>query len=453
MDCGNLFYDTKTDSNTLHNRLTLSKTIVSKGMAKKNELKDYLRSELKESFDHCEIKFYLQGSYRSRTLIAPLDRFSTYDIDMGIYIMSDDDEPPFEAQDVKEALKQTLEYYCSTDTEAKIQPSKNACEGLKFEHFLTIDTPIYYKSNKEESTPLLATDSKWIDSDPIAIQNWLTNVFDKDDDRAQLKRVVRYLKAWANISWKNSEHKKIPSLALNILVAQNLAVNQSDSKSFEDTVLKICSALEKDFSVKNPLNGDDIIGMSEEDKAFAQEQFSKLSAICMKASKCDELCKAIEYSNLFEHYFPQLPKIVPNDKSTNLPATTKVPEVYVEHYSSTGEYLSGGIADQVTVTKGDSLTFRLKNSTDFLIGDEVHWTVRNEGLQATNANDIGHRVITSLNDKAHRGTSYTGIHAMECLVKSWGNVVGYNLVKVNVRPVKVSKPRPFKGFTKFGRRR
>jgi hypothetical protein len=453
MNCSDLFYNNQSTFGTLHSRTKLSKSILSKGIAKKDALIDYLRAELEDSFG-CSVKFWLQGSYKSFTLIAPVNSQSTYDIDVGIYLISDVDTPDVDAKDVKEVLKATLSYYCQIDTEAKIQDSKNACEGLKFENFLTIDTPIYFIRDIKNSTPLLATDNGWVDSDPIAIQTWLTNSYSTDTDRSLMKRNVRYLKAWANIRWKQSEHKKIPSLALNILVANNLHIGDNEISSFEKTVSNICSQLSQSFEVLNPLNGQDILGMSDEARAFAVKQFDHLNSVYLKVKHEDEATKALEYSNLFEHYFPQLPVLTIQQDGVSVPVVTNIPEIYVERYDSSGNYLSGEITNQIDVRKGDSLTFKISNPHDFIMSDEVHWTVRNEGNQSISANDIGHSEITSINDTSQRGSAYTGTHAMECLVKSWGSITGFNLVKVRVRPVaQIVKSKVFKGFNKFGKRR
>lgn len=88
MNCNELFYSPEKNELTLHERIKLSALVLDKGVTKKNELIEFLREELKESFG-CDVKFWLQGSYKSHTLIKPVDKFSTYDIDVGIYLFFD----------------------------------------------------------------------------------------------------------------------------------------------------------------------------------------------------------------------------------------------------------------------------------------------------------------------------------------------------------------------------
>lgn len=114
-----------------------------KVLLKKNELIEFLRPELSEAFE-CEVRFWLQGSYKSHTLIKPADKFSSYDIDIGVYLFFDAESEGVNSKDVKSSLKDALSSYCKINDEAEPQQSKNACEGLKYSTFLTIDTPIYF---------------------------------------------------------------------------------------------------------------------------------------------------------------------------------------------------------------------------------------------------------------------------------------------------------------------
>tara|TARA_Y100000310_G_scaffold198957_1_gene198942 strand:+ start:2921 stop:4168 length:1248 start_codon:yes stop_codon:yes gene_type:complete len=412
-------------------------------VSRKNELIEFLRVELKEAFD-CDVKFWIQGSYKSHTLIKPVDRFSSYDIDIGIYLFFDAESEGIEASDIKEALKDALNSYTNINDESELQDSKTACEGLKFKSFLTIDTPIYYCI--EDDNVRLATDNGWVDSDPKSIQDYLTNSLDKDSDRALMKRVVRYLKAWANIKWQNQKYKKIPSLALNVLVAEHLHINDCDDVSFIETATHICEKLESIFKVDSPLDGSNLVHMPEEDQAFAHRQLDSLKSICIAAKKSDDADRTFIFSNLFEHYFPQVS--FNEERQTGLPALTTVPDLSISRYDKNGKHIESINSDEITVFKGESMTFSINNKDSFPSGSNVHWTVRNIGNQASDANDIGQKTITPLSDSEKRGAAYTGKHSMECIVVDNGSVKGANLVNVNVKPAKTvqRKRKVFKGF-------
>ncbi|MHA2940492.1 cyclic GMP-AMP synthase DncV-like nucleotidyltransferase [Vibrio sp. RC27] len=445
MNCADLLHNSDGSIETLHTRTRLSEVILKKGILKKDELIEYLRAELSEAFD-CQIGFWLQGSRKSHTLIKPVDKNSSYDIDVGVYLFFDAENEGVSATDVKMTLKLALESYCEINDEPTLQDSKNACEGLKYSAFLTIDTPIYYIAH-DNASPMLATDSGWIDSDPKAIQTWLTNAQDNDTKRALMKRIVRYLKAWVNVKWNGTEHKKLPSLAINVLVARHLKQFDLEDDSFIHTTLSICEELESLFKVENPLNGQDILALSFESEVFAHTKLSELKKACLAANGASELQKSILFSELFEHYFPQI-ELSNFGGSTGLPATMKVPELAINHYAKDDKHIRTVTAGEVTVRKGESLTFSITNRSEFNEYCYAQWTVRNIGHQANDANDIGHKVVSSISESHQRGAAYTGVHTMECMIFSGAAVVGVSCIKVIVKPAlpTVRKKKIFKGF-------
>ncbi|MBY5984247.1 hypothetical protein KUW18_09100 [Halomonas sp. DP5Y7-2] len=442
MNCGELFYCSYDKAaETLHNRTQLSEIVLSKGISKKDELIDFLREELKHAFE-CDVRFWLQGSYKSHTLIKPVDKFSSYDIDVGIYLFIDAEEEEVESNDVKETLKEALSSYCNINNEAKLQESKNACEGLKFTTFLTIDTPIYFKTDNNIK---LATNEGWVDSDPKSIQEWLTNGYSDNSSRALMKRLVRYFKAWINVKWQGSGHKKIPSLAVNVLVAQYMQKRDREDESFIHTALSICDALESTLIVNNPLNGSNLVAMSQDSATFAHQKFDELKQVCLQCVDSSDFQRAISFSNLFQHYFPQI-TLNTDEGSTGLPAVVTVPEISICRFDKNGDHVENVTADKLSVTKGDSLTFTICNQNAFHVHASAHWTVRNVGVQANDANDIGHKVTGRLNENHRRETSYTGSHTMECMITYNGVVKGFKAIHVQVKPTRtLKKKRVYKG--------
>ncbi len=442
MNCSDLFFVSNDTDETLHQRTKLSDIILSKGIAKKNELIEFLRTELSEAFE-CKIGFWLQGSYKSRTLIKPVDKFSSYDIDVGIYLFFDAESEGIDSKDVKSTLKDALHSYCQINDEAELQKSKNACEGLKFSTFLTIDTPIYYIDG---SNIKLATDSGWIESDPKAIQEWLTNYYSDTADRAKMKRLVRYLKAWINVKWQGTGFKKIPSLAVNVLVAQHMKNHEREDDSFLYTAISICENLESAFIVSNPLNGSNLLSMPEDSQVFAHQKLDELKAICLSCIDSSEFEKGMNFSNLFQHYFPQL-TLNTSEGTAGLPAIVTAPEISICRYDKDGNHVETTTTDSITTKKGDSLTFTICNQDAFNIYSIAQWTVRNVGSQATDANDIGHKVIGKLNESHKRETSYTGTHTMECMITHNGVVKGFKAIHVQVKPNStLRRNKVFKGW-------
>ncbi|EDS92462.1 TPA: cyclic GMP-AMP synthase DncV-like nucleotidyltransferase [Escherichia coli] len=439
MNCSDLFYADTNTENTLHQRTQLSEVILSKGIAKKNELIEFLRQELKEAFD-CDVRFWLQGSYKSHTLIKPVDKFSSYDIDIGVYLFFDAENEGVDSKDVKETLRDALLSYCSINNEAKLQESKNACEGLKFSTFLTVDTPIYYKTDTKIK---LATDKGWSDSDPKAIQDWITNYYKDKSDRALMKRLVRYFKAWVNVKWQNTGFKKIPSLAINVLVAQHMKQHVREDDCFIYTALSICEELESTLIVRNPLNNSNLISMPQDAECFAHQKLDELKQVCLSCIKSDDIKRGAHFSNLFQHYFPQI-SLDSATGSTGLPTVVNVPEISVCRYDKNGNHVETIITDRLTVNKGDSLTFTIRNHYDFNIYSSAQWTVRNIGSQANDANDIGHSVTGKPSESHKRGTSYTGSHTMECMILHNGAIIGFKTIHVIVKPARTVRRKTLK---------
>ena len=429
MSCNDLFFVGNDTDETLHQRTQLSDIVLSKGITKKNELIEFLRSELSEAFE-CNVRFWLQGSYKSHTLIKPVDRFSSYDIDIGIYLFFDAESEEVDSKDVKSTLKDALSSYCQINDEVEPQKSKNACEGLKYSTFLTIDTPIYYIDG---SSMKLATDDGWIESDPKAIQDWLTNYYSDTTERAKMKRLVRYFKAWINVKWQGTEFKKIPSLAVNVLIAQHMKNHDREDDSFLYTALSICEEIESAFIVSNPLSGSNLLTMPEDSEIFAHQKLDELKKICLSCIESSEFEKGVGFSNLFQHYFPQV-NVSCSLGTTGLPAVVTTPEISICRYDKDRNHIATITDDKLIAKKGDTLTFTISNQDAFNIYSDAQWTVRNIGEQAKDANDIGYKVIGTLSESHKTGTSYTGPHTIECIITHNGSVKGFKAIHVQVKP-------------------
>jgi len=130
---------------------------------------------------------------------------------------------------------------------------KNTCVRVIFADGHHIDLPIYYEENGYY--PQLAHRSEgWITSDPQEFIDWL----ESQPNIKQLKRTVRYLKAWKNYRESNNTNLKLPSgFALTILAANNFVPKSGkDDVAFMETVRKIRSKLNR-FSCKRPTTPKD----------------------------------------------------------------------------------------------------------------------------------------------------------------------------------------------------
>ena len=120
------------------------------------------------------------------TIIEPLD--GEFDIDDGIYFELDK-EPDKSVNTFHRWI------YEAVDGQTQQKPvDKQTCIRLIYAGDYHLDLPIYYIV--EDQSPYLAHKGEgWIQSDPREFIEWFNQKADAD---GQLKRVVRYLKAWSD---------------------------------------------------------------------------------------------------------------------------------------------------------------------------------------------------------------------------------------------------------------
>jgi hypothetical protein len=61
-------------------------------------------------------------------------------------------------------------------------------------------------------------------------------------------------------------------------------------------------------------------------------------------------------------------------------------------------------------------------------GSKIAWTVRNEGREAENTNDLGHAGVVGV--RAHENSKYQGTHYMDCAVKVAGLTLAVRRIPV-----------------------
>jgi hypothetical protein len=83
-DYSKYFYS-KSEDNTLHSRITIPDKHINIAIENKEKLLKYIKEKLKEELDF-EVKTWIQGSYKSATLIRSHKIDEKFDIDVGIYV-------------------------------------------------------------------------------------------------------------------------------------------------------------------------------------------------------------------------------------------------------------------------------------------------------------------------------------------------------------------------------
>lgn len=230
----------------LHETFTEFNEIIALNPTKKNELRvsrNAIRKDIKTYFDENRdkhrVKFKGQGSFAMNTTILPNN--GEYDVDDGIYIFGKEEDKPTPTTAHNWIVK-AVENRTNQNT-----IDKNTCVRVQYAKNYHVDLPIYYKTTDNENDsffdsediPELAHKSKgWIESDPYAFKKWFD---EKAKDKEQLKRIVRYLKAWTD----NKSHLKLPSgMVFTILAVNNYVSKVRDDEAFLETLKSIQSAID-----------------------------------------------------------------------------------------------------------------------------------------------------------------------------------------------------------------
>jgi hypothetical protein len=181
---------------------------------------------------------------------------------------------------------------------------KDTCVRVVFADGHHIDLPIRYKKN---GTIELAHKSKgWLKSDPQEFSEWFNQKAKTDP---QLRRIVRYLKAWKNYRELKNTNLKFPSgFALTILVTNNYVGDDFDDVAFRKTVEKIEESLNNRFECLRPTTPKDD-DLFEEYSKTRKDDFlnalGKLVKACQKAENEDNFKKASQY--LQKHFGDRFP--------------------------------------------------------------------------------------------------------------------------------------------------
>lgn len=240
---------------SFNNSITLSSSKRDSLKRSRRDLRKKIRKFFKDNKkDEIQPKFKEQGSFATDVIINPIPRkvevdgeektVYYYDIDDGIYFIGDEDP------DDRKSVQTYHNWIISavdghTDTPPK---DKNACVRVIYADGHNIDLPIYYKQN---DIPELAHKVKgWIDSDPKAFTEWFNS---QAEASPQLRRIVRYFKAWADYRKYCRSDKAMPSgLVLTILAANHFYKHDRDDIALKETIINIESELRKEFKCERP---------------------------------------------------------------------------------------------------------------------------------------------------------------------------------------------------------
>ncbi len=186
------------------------------------KIKEGIKKHYEDEDDKApDLEFFDQGSYKLGTGINPEN--DEYDIDEGVIfnLLKDDYDDPVE---FKILIRNIMNSHTSTPVKIK-----NPCVTITYsegsEPAYHVDLPVYlrsydsriYLSRGKEYSDM--SNRVWEESDPKGLNEYILDKF-KDDNRAQLRRIVRYLKKWKDVRFKAIGNTTPPSIGITLDVVE-----------------------------------------------------------------------------------------------------------------------------------------------------------------------------------------------------------------------------------------
>ncbi|MCG8838931.1 hypothetical protein G1K37_11290 [Tenacibaculum dicentrarchi] len=301
---------------TLHKYYTEFNTIIKLNNDKKESLeksiksiKDKIVKYFKdEKTNELQPTFNGQGSFYMNTTVNPIPVFDEekdknllkYDLDYGVYFLEKENEDNKKKIDTWHSWV----YNAVDDHTNTPSKSKNTCVRVNFADGHHIDLPIYYE--KDNVTKLAHKSKDWLESKPTEFTEWFNDEVKKNQ---QLRKIVRFLKAWKNFRETKNTNLKFPSgFSLTILATNNYKSDDNHDIAFLETVKNIQNKLKNNFECKRPTTpkNEDIF---EDFSKTRQEDFmSALESLVNDLENAQEeknYKKATEY--LRKHFGERFP--------------------------------------------------------------------------------------------------------------------------------------------------
>ena len=286
-------------------RIRLNDSKRQKLKTNRNALRDKIENFFKEKGWTAPI-FHSQGSFPLKTNLNPIktetadgDVKEKYDLDDGVYFMC----VPYERKDPStyhDRIKKAVNGHAENIID------KNTCVRVVYADGHHIDLPSYWLE-KDGNVPQLAHKSiGYVESDPIAFKKWVDEKFSTANSNGQLRRLIRYLKAWKNYRQDKSSSLKLPSgFILTILACQCFSRNESDNIALENTVTAIIHRLNERFTCYRPTIPQEDELLSDYSKDIVLNEFVNFFEEAEKArnSSCEKMASQ-HWRKVFGDRFP-----------------------------------------------------------------------------------------------------------------------------------------------------
>lgn len=445
-----LFFSTDAEQETLNKRVRPGDDQLERLRERKDDLVAHLKRDLPLS-SGVAISTWLQGSYKLHTLIRPLSK-QNYDVDVGIYFeWGHSSDVKLTPAELRAKLQQSLLDFAANDQHVKDveNPAKDRCSRAYYEKHLHIDLPGYHYSTDTRETRLATIDGAWEVSDPEKMVNWFQERLD-GDERAQARRVVRYLKAWAALRFEEDRDAQPSSLMLTVLATDAFAdmvqgLTIGDDEALQLVVEEVFDRLSATSVVENPVDSDQDRNINRlDDGNFARfmDALKQLRDIARNAVLADnEPDAAAIWTEAFDYLLP-LPDVTgmaEADLAKGRMVLVNAPSVRVAVSAERGgaprQVFSNGQVD--LAYRDEWLRFYVTNRHLLPARAEIRWVVRNIGQDAYDENDLGHSKLG--NGEFHdEHAMYHGRHFMDCEVRVDGRL--YALTRIPVAITRTQMP-------------
>lgn len=274
--------DLHSEFTTFHDRVALTSGKKESLRKSRDAIRERIRKHFHENLKVELPKFRGQGSYAMGTTVNPLD--GEFDIDDGVYLQHLD-----ETDDSEWPTPETVHRWLvkATDGHTNEKPiDKRTCVRVRYAGQYHVDLPPYAKLNSEYM--LAEKGAKgWHRSDPKGLTDWFKDHVKEQGQ--QLRRVVRYLKAWAD--FQSGRRGKMPSgLILTVLATQNFRADERDDVSLADIANAISNTVNPVFCVYNPVDSEEELTarLTDEQKVRFQEAILVLASDAAEAIDTDD---------------------------------------------------------------------------------------------------------------------------------------------------------------------
>lgn len=204
--------------------------------ALRNRIRNYYKREYPEDI---QPKFNQQGSYAMFTILNPIsgEDLGAYDLDDGVYFVGNSISDRLDIMEYHKRIYSAVDGHTSQNPE-----DKDPCVTVVYADGHHIDLPIYFMIDGHDH-PMLANKKGWLNSDPRDFYKW----FNGKKEHPQLRRIVRYLKAWRDYVDSQYDRVKMPNgCILTIWAVEYYRPNDRDDCAMKDLLNAMYDTLSTD---------------------------------------------------------------------------------------------------------------------------------------------------------------------------------------------------------------